>query len=90
MTLAQEQIKIGTNELKIIKHFPNHYYSITKKRIKKERTFDVKMRCFDDSEICELIGIYLLRYLIRIIDKNDTDLYRDNRLIILRTYNRQK
>ena len=46
--------------------------------------FDVTMRSYDGAEICELIGIYVLFLLANIIDKNNSGLYRDYGLILLR------
>ena len=40
------------------------------------------------TEICELVGIYLLFMLANIIDKNNFGLYRDDGLILLRNVNR--
>ena len=40
------------------------------------------------TEICELVGIYLLFMLANIIDKNNFGIYRDDGLILLRNVNR--
>ena len=40
------------------------------------------------TEMCELVGIYLLFMLANIIDKNNFGLYRDDGLILLRNVNR--
>ena len=45
--------------------------------------FDVTMRSYDDSEICELVGVYLLEELANIILKEPVGLYRDYGLAIL-------
>ena len=49
-----------------------------------------KMGCYDRAEICELVGIYILTRLARIIKKSDCGLYRDNGLVILRNVNGQQ
>ena len=41
------------------------------------------------AELCELVGIYLLFLLANIIDKNNSGVYRDDGLILLRNVNRQ-
>ena len=46
--------------------------------------FDVTMGSYDGAEICELVGIYVLSLLANIIDKNNSGLYRDYGLILLR------
>ena len=48
------------------------------------------MGCYDGAEVCELVGIYLLSLLAKYIDKNDSGLYRDDGLILLRNANKQK
>ena len=51
--------------------------------------FDVTMGSYDGAEICELVRIYLLFLLPNIIDKNNSGLYREDSLILLRNANRQ-
>ena len=60
--------------------------------MKKERysCFDVTMGSYDGAEICEFFGTHLLLLLANTIDKKDSDLYRDDGLIILRNTNGQK
>ena len=48
------------------------------------------MESYDGAEVCELVGIYLLSLLANIIDKNNSGLYCDDRLIFLRNVNGQK
>ena len=48
------------------------------------------MGSYDGAEVCELVGIYLLSFLAKYIDKNDSGLYRDDGLILLRNVNKQK
>ena len=47
------------------------------------------MGSYDGAEIYELVGIYLLFLLANIVDKNNSGLYRDDGLILLRNVNRQ-
>ena len=47
------------------------------------------MGSYDGPEICELVKIYLLFHLANIIDKNNSGLYRDVGLRLLRNVNRQ-
>ena len=45
------------------------------------------MSSHNGAEVCALIGIYLLSLLTNIIDKNNSGLYRDDGLVILRNVN---
>ena len=55
-----------------------------------EDCFDVIMGSYYGTEICELVGIYILLCLSNIIDKNDCGLYRNDGLLVLRNVNGQK
>lgn len=57
--------------------------------IKKEGIIYTTMGSIDGAIPCELIAIYLLHELRKIIDNNYTGLYRDEGLIIVSNYNRQ-
>ena len=48
------------------------------------------MGSFDGAELCELVGIYLLSKLLEIIPKDQSGLYRDDSLLLLRKMNGQK
>ena len=48
------------------------------------------MRSYDEAEICELVGIYILTRLATIIKKSDCRLYRNDGLVILRNVNEQE
>ena len=50
--------------------------------------FDVPMGCFDGTEICELVGIYIQSKLTNIMNKDDVGLYRDDGLGIFRNISR--
>ena len=59
---------------------------------KKEHdsSFGVKMGSYNDTELCELIGIYIQPLLESSLEKNQMGLYRDDGLIILRNINNQQ
>ena len=42
------------------------------------------MGAYDGTEVCELIGIFILYQLSRIYNKNDIGLYRDDGLAVFR------
>ena len=49
-----------------------------------DEDFDIPMGCYDDAEICELVGIYIQNKFSKLISKKDFGLYRDYGLGILR------
>ena len=49
--------------------------------------FDVTMGSYDDAEVCELVGTFILSKLENIIGKKNTGLYRDDGLVVLRNMN---
>ena len=55
-----------------------------------ESCFDVTMGSFDGAEVCELVGIFILYFLAKLINKNDCGLYMDDGLLILRNVNGQQ
>ena len=48
------------------------------------------MGSFDGAEVCELVGIYILCFLAKLINKKDCGLYRDDVLLILQNVNGQQ
>ena len=54
--------------------------------VKKEgnENFDVPMGCFDDAEVCEVVGSYILQQLSQVFQHHSADLYRDDGLAILK------
>ena len=44
----------------------------------------------DSTEICELVGLYLLSRLSAVIDKSSVDLYRDDGLAVINNANGPK
>ena len=48
------------------------------------------MGSFDGAEVCELVGIYILCSLAKLINKEDCGLYRDGGLLILQNVNGQQ
>ena len=54
--------------------------------VKKERDedLDVPMRCYNGTEVCEIVVSYILYLLGNILDKDLVGLYRDDGLAIVR------
>ena len=49
-----------------------------------ESCFDVTMSRFDGAEIFELVGVHILSLLSNKLDKQSTDSYRNDGLVLLR------
>ena len=92
ISFARQHTKISNENLRIIKHCRNSLLYNNQEPWKKKNTdscFDVTMGSYDGTEICELVGIYVLFLLANIIDRNNSGLYLDDGLILLRNVNRQ-
>ena len=48
------------------------------------------MGSFNCAKICELVGIHIFSFLSNKLDKQSTDLYRDDGLVLLRNTSKQK
>ena len=48
------------------------------------------MESFDGAEVCRFDGIYILRFLVKLSNKNDCGPHRDDGLFILRNVNDQQ
>ena len=46
--------------------------------------FDVTMRVYDETEVYELVGYYLIYELSKLYEKKDIGLYRDNWLAVFK------
>ena len=42
-----------------------------------DEDFNIPMGCYDEAEICKLVGIYIQNKLCKLINKKDFGLYRD-------------
>ena len=47
--------------------------------------FDVTMGSFDGAEVCELVGLYLLDKLSKLLGKDNVGLYRDDGLAAVKS-----
>ena len=45
-----------------------------------EENFDLSMGCYDGTEVCELVGTYILNKLKNVTNKENIGLYRDDGL----------
>ena len=88
---ARQFIHISQDDLSIIMQATKtFFFKGTTSWIKKsgDEDFDVPMRCFDGSEICELVGTYIQSNLANIMNKEDVGLYRDDGLGIFKNISR--
>ena len=80
---AQSFVTISKEEVKTIMHSRKSLlFNNTSVWIKREGDpeFDVTMGSFDDAEICELVGVYILNALGEKYEKERVGLYRDDGL----------
>ena len=92
ISFAKQHTDLSNENLRIIKQCRKSFLYNNQEPWEKRNTdscFDVTMGSYDGAEICELVGIYPLFLLANIIDKNNSGLYRDDGLILLRNVNRQ-
>ena len=52
--------------------------------------FDINMGNYDGAQICELVGLYLLSKLAPLVGTKNTELYRDDGLIVIQQVNEMK
>ena len=89
---AKQHHNISNDNTRLTKHCGKSLLFSNNEAWKKKQTescFDVTMGSFDGAEVCELVGIYILCFLAKLIKKRDCDLYRDDALLILRNVNGQ-
>ena len=86
LKFAQTFNVISSDQLEIIRHCRKSVlFNDSSTWVKKtNEAFDVAMGSYDGAEVCELVGLFILDNLSKIIDKNLVGLYRDDGLAILR------
>ena len=86
LKFAQTFNVISSDQLEIIRHCRKSVlFNDSSTWVKKtNEAFDVAMGSYDGAEVCELVGLFILDNLSKIIDKNLIGLYRDDGLAILR------
>ena len=75
---AKSSCEISDRDLEVIKHTKSSLLFNDGTGI-----FDVTMGSYDGAETCELVGLYLLNKLTKIIPANQLGLYRDDGLSII-------
>ena len=87
LLFAKQHHDISNDNTRLIKHFRKSLLFSNNEAWKKKLTescFDVTMGSFDGAEVCELVGIYILCLLVKLMNKKDCSLYRDDGLVLLR------
>ena len=90
LLFVKQHHDISNDNTRLIKHCRKSLLFSNNEAWKKKQTescFDVTMGSFDGAEVCELVGIYILCFLAKLINKKDCGLYRDDGLLILRNVN---
>ena len=81
--------EISDSDKTIIKHsrktLPFHNNQSWEKKF-GDPDFDVPMGCYDGSEICELVGIFILNKVSNIIDKISIGLYHADGLGVFESH----
>ena len=87
VSFAKQHVIINDDDIQIIKHCRKSLlFSNNSSWIKHStaENFDVTMGSYDGAEVCELVGLFILSKLNNKIHKEDSGLYRDDGLFILR------
>ena len=91
--MQKSTIIIPDEDIRIIDHCRKYLlFNVNKpwKKRETERCFDVTIGSCDGAEIRELVGIYILTLLAKIVKKSDCQFYKDDSLLILHNINRQQ
>ena len=84
---ANNYINIPENDKKIINHARKSLlFNKQKTCIKKNGLFDVTMGAYDRTEVCELVGSFLLYALSLKYNKTNIGLHRDDGLAVFRFF----
>ena len=83
---ANEVTTVSDNDIHIIMQSRKTLLFNEKKNMGKrcgDEDFDVPMGFYDGAEVCELVGMYLLKKVLNIVNKKSISLYRDDGPAIL-------
>ena len=90
ISFAKQHVHINDESIQTIKHCRKSLlFNGNTPWVKKStaESFDVTMGSYDGAEVCELVGLFILSKLDNTINKEDSGLYRDDGLFILRKTN---
>ena len=89
---AAEHTNISKNDFEVIFHARKSLlFHSNQPWIKRDSdTFDLLMGAYNDAEIHELLGIFMLSLLSKRFGSNNIGLYRDERLLVFKNINRRE
>ena len=92
IVFAKTNINVGNDDIRIMEHSRKSllFHNADAWKKKSESCFDLTMGSHGGTEVCELVGIFILSHLTKLINQNDVGLYRDDGLIILKNLNGQQ
>ena len=87
LNFAKGITDISREDIQIMYHtnYVSLLFSNKKSWMKREgNIFDVTMRAYDGSKVCELVGIFMLQKISEKHNENDVSLYRDDGLAVFK------
>ena len=87
---AQNAVIIPPKSINVIFHSRKSLlYHNNDPWVKKDKSveFDVTMGSYDDVEVCEIVGLFMLDKLSKLFEKISVGIYRDDGLSIFKNYN---
>ena len=90
ISFANQHVYINDESIQTIKYCQKSLlFNDNTQSVKKStaESFEETMGSYDGAEVCELMGLFILSKLDNTLNKEDSGLYRDNGLIILRKTN---
>ena len=91
-SLLRKNADINKKDFEVIFHARKSVlFHFNQSWIKRDSdTFDVTLGAYDGTEICELVGIFMLSLLSKKYSSNNIDLYRDDGLSVFRNISGQQ
>ena len=91
-SLLRKNADINKKDFEVIFHARKSVlFHFNQSWIKRDSdTFDVTLGAYDGTEICELVGIFMLSLLSKKYSSNNIDLYRDDGLSVFRKISGQQ
>ena len=84
INLAKQYWKFKNHEIELILHCRESFlFNTGSTWVKKGNPFDVTMGSFDGAEVSELVGLFILDKLSKLIPKENIGIYRDDGLSVV-------
>ena len=83
---AKQITKISNYDMSLINQSRKTLFNEKIPWVKKDgsKDFDASMGCFDRAKVCELVETFILNRLKNVFENNTFDLYRDDRLAVIK------